>query len=547
AARVANAIADAYIVEQLDTKYQATRRASVWLQERIAELRNQSNTAAREVQDYKAKNSIIDTGARGLLSDLQLQEFNTQMIAAAGQTAEAKARLERIEAVLKSPAPDEALGTVSDTLKNDVITGLRTKYLAARQREADWSARFGRTHPREETMRAALQEMIKQAGVSGQAQVNLRELESAAQTYRTIFENFLQKYTEAVQQQSFPVSEARLITAATRPFAKSHPKTALIALLGLLAGTGLGLGHAIVMRNFDRVLRTPKEVEQRTGFDCLALVPIVEPPEKPAPVLRTPGQGPPSTWAKDAPAPAEQLRPIDVMDEVVRSPLSRFTESLRAARTSIDITALTRPMKCIGVISAVPNEGKSTISVNLAKLFAISGRTTLLIDGDMRNPELSRTLADGAERGLIEVMAGSAALTNAIAIDPVTKLAFLPVVTRQRIANSSDLLASDEMRRILAEAATRFEHIIVDLPPLGAVVDARAMSPHIDAFVVVVEWRKTRYDVLNEALAGFGVAAEKIVGVVLNKVNYRELNDLDGYSRGYYHNKFYSRYGYTQQ
>ena len=97
AAQIANAFADAYINDQLNTKYQAARRASIWLQERIAELRNQSNVAARSVQDYKEKNNIVDTGNHGLLSDLQVQETNTQMIAAQAATAEAKARLDRIE------------------------------------------------------------------------------------------------------------------------------------------------------------------------------------------------------------------------------------------------------------------------------------------------------------------------------------------------------------------------------------------------------------------------------------------------------------------
>ena len=121
--RIANAVADAYINDQLNVKYEAARRASVWLQGRIAELRNQSNTAARAVEDYKEKNNIVEAGGgHGLLSDLQLQELNSQMISATAATAEAKARLDRVDQVLKSPAPGEAVGTVSDTLHDDVIT-----------------------------------------------------------------------------------------------------------------------------------------------------------------------------------------------------------------------------------------------------------------------------------------------------------------------------------------------------------------------------------------------------------------------------------------
>ena len=311
AAQIANAFADAYINDQLNTKYQAARRASIWLQERIAELRNQSNVAARSVQDYKEKNNIVDTGNHGLLSDLQVQETNTQMITAQAATAEAKARLDRIEEVLKSPAAGEAVGTVSDTLKNELITKLRQRYLDDSEHVAKFTAMMGPNHlavvnlknemvllqnsivdelqriaqtyksdyeiakAREESTRESLNKQIQESGASGQAQVDLKELESASQTYHTIFENFLQKYTEAVQEQSFPISDARVITPASRPSYKSYPKTTLIALLGILVGLGAGLVHALVLRNFDRAMRRPRDVEERLGLECLGMVPLV--------------------------------------------------------------------------------------------------------------------------------------------------------------------------------------------------------------------------------------------------------------------------------
>jgi succinoglycan biosynthesis transport protein ExoP len=218
AARIANAVADAYVTDQLNSKYESARRASVWLQERITELRNQSNDAAHAVERYKEKNNIVDTGARGLLSDLQVQELNSQMISATAATAEAKARLDRVDQVLKSPAPGEAVGTVTDTLHNEVITKLRTRYLEDREHAARWTEKFGPTHmavinmqqemkelqksivdelqriaqtyksdyeiakAREDSLRTSLGKQVQEAGTSGQAQVNLKELQSASQT-----------------------------------------------------------------------------------------------------------------------------------------------------------------------------------------------------------------------------------------------------------------------------------------------------------------------------------------------------------------------------
>ena len=582
ASQIANAVADAYINDQLNTRYQAAKRASIWLQERIAELRNQSNVAARAVQDYKEKNNIVDTGNHGLLSDLQVQETNTQMITAIAATAEAKARLDRIVEVLKSPAPGEAVGTVSDTLKNEVITKLRQRYLDDSEHVAKFTAMMGPNHlavvnlknemallqasmvdelqriaqtyksdyeiakAREDSTRASLGKQIQEAGASGQAQVDLKELESASQTYHTIFENFLQKYTEAVQEQSFPISDARVITPASPPTHKSYPKTTLIALLGLLVGAAAGLVHALVLRNFDRAMRRPRDVEERLGLECLGMVPLIGTHKR----KKTTSQAPTllQTVERWIAVPVKESHPevgLDLTRKVLDDPFSHFSEGLRSIKTALDILALTRPIKTLGIISATPGEGKSTIAVNLANLFAAAGRSTLLIDGDMRNPQLSRLLSPDAKSGLVELIAGKIAFTKALRAIPQSALRFIPTVLQQQIANTADLLASAQMRTALGEVQNVFDQVVIDLPPLGPISDARAMSPLIDAFIVVANWGHTRFEVLEDAIANFGIAADKVVGVVLNKVDYNELHNMDAYSHGYYYNKNYAKYGYA--
>jgi succinoglycan biosynthesis transport protein ExoP len=175
--------------------------------------------------------------------------------------------------------------------------------------------------------------------------------------------------------------------------------------------------------------------------------------------------------------------------------------------------------------------------VNLANVLACGGRSTLLIDADLRNPKLSRRLGAGVKYGLLELMAGKVALNQATRVVPESQLCFLPAVVRQRIANSGDLLASEYMQTVLAAARDGFNHVIVDLPPLGPISDARAIAPLVDSFILVVQWGCTRVDVVEEALANFGNAADKIIGVVLNKAKFRELD-------AYYHDKNYAKYGY---
>ena len=257
AAEIANAIANAYIDDQLEAKYQAARRAGTWLQARLNELREQASAAERAVVAFKNKNDIVDAGGRSM-NEQQLAELNSELVLARSRTADARAKFDRVQTVLMSNSPDATVAaTVTDTLKNDVITKLRSQYLELSAREADWAARYGVNHlavvnlrnqmreiqnsvrnelqriaetyksdveiaqQREESVQKQLDQSVSQSQVASQAQVALRELESNAQTYRALYDNFLQRYMESVQQQSFPITDARVISAATRPLSKS--------------------------------------------------------------------------------------------------------------------------------------------------------------------------------------------------------------------------------------------------------------------------------------------------------------------------------------
>ncbi|MGY4296424.1 uncharacterized protein involved in exopolysaccharide biosynthesis [Bradyrhizobium sp. i1.4.4] len=289
AAEIANAVAEAYIVDQLEAKDQATRRASAWLQDRIGELRNQATLAERAVVDFKAKNNIVNTGGSGgrLVTEQQVSELNSQVVVARAQTSEAKARLDRIEAVLRADSPNSTVNsTVADALKSEVVTKLRSQYLDIANREADWARRYGTGHEaavnlrsqmaeiqnsilnelqrlaetyksdfeiakqREVGVQRELENAVSQSKATNQAQVSLKELESASQTYRTLYDNFLQRYMESIQQQSFPISEARVISQAAPPTQKSDPKPALALGLSGIGGLILGLGLADLARSF---------------------------------------------------------------------------------------------------------------------------------------------------------------------------------------------------------------------------------------------------------------------------------------------------------
>ncbi len=436
AARIANAIAEAYVVDQLDAKYQATRRASIWLQDRIKELRTQSSAAEQAVVDFKQNNNIVDTGGR-LMNEQQLAEVNSQLILAHATTAEAKARLDNINQIMKQAIPD---GSVTDALKSEVIIKLRSQYLEAASQEALWSAKYGPNHlatinlrnkmqeirrnisdemnkiaesyksdyeialARENAMKSSLDSTVSASQVTNQAQIQLRELESNAQTYRMMYDNFLQRYMEAVQQQSFPITEARIISPAARPLHRSQPNTTMVLGVALACGIVLSSTVAFYREMADRVFRTGSQVESRLQVNCLAMVPIVRSGQDAAPAPQTlvskvrtlfeptalttaaplgsPSASPvkPSASRANAPeigsenwlkqkspaASREIAQTPSILRYVMEAPFSQFSEALRSVKVSIDLNGGVQTNKVIGVTSSLPTEGKSTISANLS-------------------------------------------------------------------------------------------------------------------------------------------------------------------------------------
>jgi polysaccharide biosynthesis transport protein len=561
AAQITNAISDAYMVGALEAKYQSTKRAGEWLQQRSAELREQATASDRAVQTFKAQNNIVGT-SRGLMSEQQLTDVNTQLIQARAATAEAKARLDRIEAISDK---DLAQPTVTDALSNTVITRLRAQYLDLAAQYADWSSRYGKTHQasvnlanRMEEMRKAIADevrriadsyrseyeiaksretslednmkgLVAQAGSTAQAQVKLRDLESAADTYRNLYNNFLEKLQQATQNQSFPISEARIISTAVKPDKKSSPKTVLFLIGGVIGGLCFGFGAAFSRELLSDVLRTPGDVEDELGVKCLGVLPDIRPA---APVVQK----------------ARALLPGDVSSEkekesslshyVVDHPFSRFAETLRNIKVSIDVARLTRDVKVIGIVSSLPKEGKTTVAANFGHLTALTGHRTLLIDGDLHTRSLTRELAPSATTGLVEVLKDPRSLGHHIKRSQETGLDFLPSFVISRMVNSADVMASKAMADMLMVMRENYDYIIIDLAPVMPVTDAKAVSHLLDAMVYVIEWGRTTRSALQESMSSSESIQKKLLGAVLNRANPKMLKRIEAY-KGSHYNSYY--------
>ena len=271
AAQIANAIADAYITDQLESKYQATRRASKWLQDRIKELRAQATAAQQAVVDFKNKHNIItvDNNNGQLMNEQAVAGVNSQLILARAATAEAKAKLDRINKVMAEFVPD---ASVADALQDQTIIKLRDKYEELSAQEADWAQRFGKNHlavvhlrnqmaeirnnirnelkqiqaayksnydiarAREKSIKNSLENAVSENQLTNQAQVKLSELDSNAKTHQQMYNNFLQAFMQATQQETFPITDARLISSATTPSHKVIRRHSLFLAFQLQAG-----------------------------------------------------------------------------------------------------------------------------------------------------------------------------------------------------------------------------------------------------------------------------------------------------------------------
>jgi succinoglycan biosynthesis transport protein ExoP len=239
------------------------------------------------------------------------------------------------------------------------------------------------------------------------------------------------------------------------------------------------------------------------------------------------------------------VRDHSLLWHVIDSPFSRFSESVRAIKIAADLFGVSKSNKVIAITSSLPNEGKSTVSTALGQLTAHAGSRTVLLDCDLRNPSLSRKLSPNAEVGFLEVVSGKASLEEAIWTDPETKLAFLPCVVESRVVHSSEILGSAATKKLFEQLREMYDYVVVDLSPLAPVVDVRATTGLVDSYVFVIEWGRTKIDVVEHALNVTRGVYDNLLGIVLNKADINVLSRYESYRGKYYYNRYYSRYGYT--
>jgi len=560
-ASIARTYAESYLTDQLNANFDASEKASLWLQERLNDLNTRSQQASLAVEQYKVEHNLVSPRGE-LLSAQQLSDLNSQLIVAQADAASASARYQQYRTIIdKGPeaAVENAVVSARET-DNSVIQDLRKRYISINDREQGVVQQFGADHPqavalkaekedvsqqiyrelqqltgsfrnefevassREKSLRDSIERVAGRNSEANVSMVQLHELEQKAAALKSLYESYLGRFEEATQRQSFPIAKARVISEAGLPTAPSSPRKTLTMALSVVLGLLIGGAAATLLEFRERFFRTGDDVQEKLGQRFLGYLPKV------STALAEESQAPPvppaATEGEAAAAPAGN--PISfrrLMRIAVEAPRSHFAETLRNAKLACDIMLQDRKCRVIGVVSCLPGEGKSLVAANFAGLLAATGVRTLVIDADLRNPGLSRMLGSEPEVGLVEVILQKTSWTNAARVDRRSRLTILPMTMRSRnLAHTSELLASSGMSQFLESIKETFDVIVVDLAPLIPVIDAKAFEPYVDGFVFVTEWGVTPVKAVQSVLRSEPQIASKTVGVILNKTEMSELH-----------------------
>ena len=530
------------------------------------------------VETYKQKNNIVQTDNRNLISDQQLSELNSNLIIARAESAQAKARYDNIQSIIESGNPETA--TV-DVLNSRVIIDLRGKYLELsrlatgilRQQGKDhlvyrnllqqmqdiqkliWGEyhRIAESYKNEyniaQSKEIALQKELDAvkgtSAVNSRSQIALRELQRRADSTRNLYTKMLDKSNEESERQSLPSVHARVISYATPPLSASWPNKRIVLMVAAFLGLALGVGLAFLRETFEKFIWKAEDLEAATQRTCLGMLPkIAFDREKVVHNKRW------STKDLDISQPSSREFNQNGFAEVTQlldKQTGIITEIMRNVQLATKFNKDVMPAsggKVISFVSARPGEGKSITSCFLAKHLAKTGARVALVDCDFRRPSLTHWFLPGANTGFYELASRVGNEDKfAIARDIASicrktgqeNLFFIPSKGANHSIPNLNLVSSGQMNVLISYLKQLFDVILIDLPPILNIVDARVIANSIDSFILLAHWGKTDREVVSKALHRAPEVYEKTVGALLTLVDTEKASRYGYYNYNYYY------------
>lgn len=531
---MANSLAELYLAYQLESRFETAERANSWLSQRLAELRDDVQRKEEAAERFRAESGLLST--QGVLfTEQQTTEIQGSVLQARADLAEKEAQYRQLQQVIQGGGSAD---TIAGVLSSPVIAQLRARESDIARRQADAESRYGELHPTVQNVRAERQDIQNQINaevtrvaaslrneveiararlatlqgnlgdVRGQlagnsdALVRLRELEREAAAARSVYESFLERFHEISDQGNLRTTTTQLVSSATLPTRKSSPQLRMALLLSIAIGLALGLGVGVLAEALDEGFRSADEVEEKLGVAVLSSVPRLRRKEM-------------QTLPEHAQHPAGYL---------VERQMSAFTESLRVARTSIVYGNTNTKNQVVAVTSALPNEGKTTVSLCLARASALSQQKVLIIDCDLRRRSLKEVLNIEPQDGLLQVLSGEADWRNVVVLDEPSGMHVLPLRESRFIPD--DVFGSGEMANLIAELRNHYDLILLDCAPVLAVAETRVIASLADSTVIVARWEKTPVHAVRATLQQLTSTRDNVLGLILNNVDTR----VPGYS-----------------
>jgi capsular exopolysaccharide synthesis family protein len=556
AARIANEVTQVYIDQSLERRLSTTRNASKWLDERVDEFSKKLDESEKALQEYKKNNMLVSVSVedRKNMTTSNLQALNAKLIDVRSQLLELQAERAVLDGTAKGNGGD--VSTVPRVRANEVVGGLKATLVELGRQRADLASRYGEKHPN----MVAVDNQIQQVSALLAKEISLivgtldNEIQKLVETQVNIEAEMKTETKKAMELNDLAIEYARLSRDVgtneetyqsllkrqtetdlsgllesnfVRWLETAEPKksairpsvpinTLLGAILGLLIAMFLAIGEVVL----DNTVHTQVDVEERLGQVFLGLLPAISKEE-----LAATDEGGGTVKARDL--------------FIHAAPQSSVAECARSLRTNLlflDTADKEHQLRRILLTSPSPAEGKSMTAIILGTTMAQAGSKTLIIDTDLRKPRLHNTFGVSSEQGVTSVLLESCTLEAAIKTTEVVGLDVLPCGPRP--PNPAELLHSEGFKKLLDDAAERYDRVLLDSPPINAVTDPIILSKLVDGTIVVVKSSKTTKDAARRAVRQLEDVNAKVLGVVLNDVDFKSGGYYD-YRYNYYYNRSY--------
>lgn len=492
AALIVDTIAKIYIDNQVSVKFEATDAATKWLSGRAKELQHALEASERHVQEFKSSTELVDEATLAGI-DKQLKDLRARILSSEADLRAAKLQLVQLQnasdpLAQKLAANDPELNSLYDAISAGKSSEAKSEFdrvfLTIVQRAVSDNLRREAQQLILKKSEKALADTVAKQSMD---LVNLQQLSREAESSRQIYEDFLARLKETSIQLGIQQPDSRVLSPAELPSVASSPRKSLILAMAMIGGLLLGAGLVLIREARRYTFREATDLAKATGLAVFGQIPTI---------------------------PSKHRR--QTLQYLIDKPSSAIAEAVRNLRTSILLSNIDKPPKVIVVTSALPGEGKTTISLALAQNFTAMGKKVVVVEGDMRRRVFSQYVSiKDPQAGSLKVM--SKELPLEMAIQAVPSLGDV-LLSGDVTDNAADILSSIAFRELVAQLRESYDVVIIDTPPVLLVPDARVVAEIGDALIFAVRWDHTQVSAVQESLKLFNLTHFKTVGFVLNNI-----------------------------